>query len=675
MLLTGVLGFAQDEPTSTKKLLKTAKELIKVGDYYTASDYLDLVLQDEPENYVVMEMLAASYLASRDYKMAKETYKRLYEEAPLAYPKAQLEYALTLINEGNYDEAKDLLKSFRKKYKGSDKSAVKRIIKKGYLPGIAVAQQKMKFPLDVTITHLDKSINKAYTECSPIAIGDSVLVFSSMKSDTLVYINPKDKEAKPFVAQFYYAIYDGSNWAGQGEWKEGNFNEEEKYTGNGTFSRDKKRFVFTKCIDLPDGRVQCKLFESKNEGGVWTPAVELNEKVNLKDYTATQPTFGYDEKKKRDVLYFVSDREEGSLGGLDIWFTIFDRKKSKDWMSPVNLKRKVNSTGDDMTPFYDLETGVMYFSSNGLPGLGGLDIHQVKGSMKKWDKSTNMGYPINSSVDDLYFIPSKSREGGFFTSNREGGTALKNPTCCDDLYAFKWDNIVRLGVDGIVLDIKDESKKPQRDAVVSLYSIQDSSNEEVLVKSDSTNDGNGRYFINLVPNTRYKLVAYKKGYFTGFTEISTVGLTVSDTLEASPILIDLIPPKDSAIAITNMYFEFGKSEVNKASKKHLETVLVKQLKENPSIIIEIGAHTDDVGSELYNMQLSQKRAESIVNFLAENGISKKRMIAKGYGETAPIALNKLADGADNPDGRAKNRRTEFKVLTELSDEALYEIEE
>lgn len=675
LLAFGCMVFAQEQPMSSKKLLKQAKQLMKVGDYYTASDFLDQVLQDEPENYVVMDMLAEAYVLSRDYENAKKTYKRLYEEAPLAYPKAQFNYALALINEGRYDEAKDLLKTFSKKYKGSDKTVYKRAIKKGYLPGIDLASQLMKKPLEVKINHLDKSINKAYTECSPMAIGDSVLVFSSMKSDTIVYIDPKDKDAKPFVAQFYYAIYDGKNWAGQGEWKEGNFNEPEMYTGNGAFSRDKKRFVFTKCVDMPDGKVQCKLYQSINQGGAWLHAEELNEFINLPGFTATQPTFGYDEKKKRDVLYFVSDREEGGLGGLDVWYSVFDRKKSKDWTAPKNLKRKVNSASDDMTPFYDLETGQLYFSSAGRPGLGGLDIYSVKGSMKKWSKAQNVGYPINSSADDLYYVPSMSREGGFFTSNREGGTALKNPTCCDDLYYFKWRNIVRLAVDGIALDATDSTKTPIKDVTVSLYSIQDSTNEEVLVKSDSTDGKTGLYFLNLLPNTRYKLVGYKKGYFTGQTTISTVGLTVSDTLRASDIMMKLIPPKDSAIAITSMYFEFGKTEVNKASKDHLREVLVKQLKDNPSIIIEIGAHTDDVGSELYNMQLSQKRADNIVAFLVDNGISKKRLIAKGYGETLPIAPNKLDDGSDNPEGRAKNRRTEFRVLTELSDEALYDLEE
>ena len=181
---------------------------------------------------------------------------------------------------------------------------------------------------------------------------------------------------------------------------------------------------------------------------------------------------------QREIVYFVSDREEGAKGGLDIWYTYFDARK-KVWKEAANCKTKINTVGNEMAPYYDLESGTMYFSSDNWPGIGGFDVFKSVGMMKKWSgKPVNMRFPVNSGADDLYYVLDASGESGFMSSNRTGGFTLKNPTCCDDIYAFKWINVIRVFTKGIVRDQDDSTNMPLTDAVVSLYMI-DESGEEV----------------------------------------------------------------------------------------------------------------------------------------------------------------------------------------------------
>jgi outer membrane protein OmpA-like peptidoglycan-associated protein len=229
--------------------------------------------------------------------------------------------------------------------------------------------------------------------------------------------------------------------------------------------------------------------------------------------------------------------------------------------------------------------------------------------------------------------------------------------------------------EGIVVDEADETETPLTDAVVSLYLEDPETGEEVLIKTDTTIQNDLDYIFKLQPHKRYKISAYKKGYFTGFTKVSTKGIMKSDTMRAANILLKKIPPKDSTITIKNIYYEFDKADVTESSKDTLEKNLLGFLKDNPTIVIEIGAHTDSKGSELYNMQLSQKRAESVVQYLVDKGIMEKRLIPVGYGESKPIAKNKNEDGSDNVEGREKNRRTEFKVMNELPENLVIDYEE
>ncbi|HIF14481.1 MAG TPA: hypothetical protein EYQ86_03820, partial [Bacteroidetes bacterium] len=504
--------FAQDveKPQKPKKLLKNAEKYMKSGDVYSAIDnYVDYVDMIE-DDYVIAYRLGEAYLLARDYKNAEKTFKRIFDADPDNYRKAQYFHSIcmmhtattdidkrysdmeqgereTLFQEaiGKYEEAKKSLKVFSKKYRGSDKSEYKKKVKMQML-GCDLAIRKLSKPEPMIKEHLDTNINRAYTDMSPLPVGKNKLIFSSMRSDTIVYVDTKDTEAEPFTAKLYVAVKEDSSWKFKGEF-DNVFNEPEMYVGNGVFSRDKSRFYYSKCQENDEGRILCDIWFSEKDSGKWQEPQALSTNVNTKKYTETQPAIGYDPRKKREVLYFVSDREEGSRGGFDIWYTYFDKKKTNDWVTPLNCKTKINSIGNEMTPSYDMESNTMYFSSDFWPGMGGLDVFKSQGGMKRWSgKPVNIGFPLNSGADDLYYVLDQSGESGYFSSNRTGGYALKNPTCCDDIYYFRWLNLIRVFTEGIVVDEADETETPLRDAVVSLYLEDPETGEEVLIKTDTT---------------------------------------------------------------------------------------------------------------------------------------------------------------------------------------------
>lgn len=655
------VGYAQKEKTA-KQYKKEAEKLVDQGDLYTAVDRYKEACKLEPEEMSYAYRLGELLLMTRDFNAALEEFEKVAEKDPYAFPKAQYFYAVCLIRAGNYDQAVEQLKVFKKKYKGDDKSDYRKKVKND-LKSCEQAKAMIAKPKETKINHMG-DINRAYTESGPIPLGDTAMIFSSMPYDSMYWIDPQNENEVPFHAKLYTAALRNGEWVNTGEYQEGPYNEEGVFVGNGSFSRDGKRFYYSRCEEQEDGYIKCKIYESKLIGKEWQPGKPLNEEINHPDFTTTQPTMGWDPIKNRDVIYFVSDRDDlRGMGGLDIYYSVFDNRKTKDWKKPRNLKRNVNSVGDDMTPFYDMESGVLYFASDGWPGMGGLDIQMSKGAMKKWDKATNIGYPINTGADELYYVLNESGEGGFFTSNREGGTELHNPTCCDDLYSFENLNIIRILVKGKVVDKDDPNEKPVPNAVISLYISQDDGTD-VLIRTDTTSRENLGYALKLQEGNRYKITAYKKGYFTGETTFSTIGFAKSDTVNLNDILIEKLPEKEEGITL-KVLFDFNSSALNEDSKKSLDEALISKLRANPSLIVEVGAHTDNVGSELANRSLSQQRAQSIVEYCTSQGINPKRLISKGYGESDPVAPNTNADGSDNPEGRAKNRRVEFKVLSDV----------
>jgi outer membrane protein OmpA-like peptidoglycan-associated protein len=362
--------------------------------------------------------------------------------------------------------------------------------------------------------------------------------------------------------------------------------------------------------------------------------------------------------KQGDVLYWVSNRTNGE-GGLDIWFSLID--KTGKYGNAQNCGRKINTAGNEGTPFYDPKTGTLYFSSEGQIGLGGYDIFKTRGSQKKWEAAANIGYPENSSVDDMYFTLDDNGYTGYLVSNRVGSISVKSKTCCDDIWRVEYPKKVLYAVRGNVYD--QDTRELVTGAKVLFLDDQQKQIGQAVSSKDTL------YFWGTRPQKVYSLKATKEGYFTGSATFSVTQKDNDDTLRVD-LFMKKIPHEP--VRIRNIFYDFDKASLRSESHAPLDT-LYGVLQDNPAIIIEIGANTDSKGNDDYNLKLSQARAQSVVDHLLQKGIPQDRLQAKGYGETNPIAPNTLPNGKDNPEGRQLNRRTEFRIIGEIpGKELIYE---
>ena len=649
---SGIQGSGEGGGLSWKNKLKIADKFYEQGFFYDASHYYEEVLNDQPENVDVKYKLAESYFYSRDFKMANQNYKLVMEQNKELYPFSHFKYALTLKLNGKYEEAKKAFEDFTKSYRAFDAPLYKKIVK-NEIAGCDYALEAMEKPLNVVIVHMGSEVNAAYTEASPMPVGDDKLIYSSLRTDTI--IRAEDLEGKVARFKLYQSTKEGKKW-GRGEPLPESVNSPKMDVANGVFSPDGSKFFYTQCEPNDVGNLICAIYVSDFKNGEWSKGEKLNDEINLPDFNNTHPAVAYEKRRKSLILYFVSDRPGGE-GGRDIWYSEISAKG--DYKKPRNVGRKINTVGNEITPFFNAGSRVLSFSSDGHPSMGGYDVFYSSGKMRKWTKPENAGYPINSRVDDMYFVADANEEGGYFVSNRVGTIALKSETCCDDIFRYSWDRdlIPKFAVDKFAHDADDATKTPLTDYDVKLYQVDQDSSVILIDEKHITTEA--EYFFVLKHNKNYKIEAAKEGYFPNEEWASTMGLTKSDTLHR------WIPLKklelNKIIVLKDIYYDFDKATLRPESNRTLRK-LVHILSINPSIVVELGAHTDSKGEEAYNKRLSQRRAESVVKYLKKHGIPKDRLVAKGYGEGTPIVANTNPDGSDNPEGRQMNRRTEIKVI-------------
>lgn len=695
-----VASVAQDQnlsALSAGKLKNFGKNSVRMGDTYSAIEYYEAYLGQKPNDMEICFQLAELYRAARNYEKALESYKKVASsEDANKYPLANLYLANMLKVQKRYDEAYDTYRKFRKECGDNEDLADKKKLAQVQMESCLSAQRLLDSALVVWIIPVDTSINKASVEFSPMFINDSVFIYASLKSDTaVVSIIDEDATGKPTgpARQFYMGKRTGATWKNVGIWSEGDFNAAGVNTGNGAYSPDRQRFYFTRCDKIHKGKILCNIYQSQRKEGQWSAPEALPEIINLPKFTSTQPAVGTDSKTGREVLYFVSDREEGR-GGLDIWYTMYDARK-KAWNNPKNCGSAINTGGDEVTPFIDQMTRTLYFSSNGHGTIAEMDIFRALGENSKWLDAENVGYPINSPYDDFYYVASPNKEDGFFVSNRPTSSNKTHSTCCDDIYAFKYNEVVKVVTTGMTFAIVDDDIRdlfedkfntkletndkvadtsgmaPAEGTVVSLFMIDKKNMDLVYITSDTT-DAKGKYYFPLEPEKEYALEFQNYGHFNKKIKVSTMGITQSDTIVNEPVGINLIPKQP--LVVSNLYYDFNSADLSQAAKKSLEESILVVMTQAPEIVVEISSHTDSKGDDDYNKKLSQKRAESVVQYLIKKGIDPKRLYAKGYGEEKPIAKNENPDGSDNTAGREKNRRTEFKIIGSLEQysEIIYE---
>lgn len=425
------------------------------------------------------------------------------------------------------------------------------------------------------------------------------------------------------------------------------------------FSKDLKEIYFIRCNSDEKSNQYCYLYYSAYNNEHWNDPVRINifpDSVNVFDPHLS---------KDGNILLISSDAP-GGFGGTDLYLV---NKVDTGWGMPVNLGGEINTPGSERFPWLD-EKYNLYFSSNGLPGMGGLDIFKASRIKNAFRDPVNLKYPINSGADDFAFWIDKYKpannddsilSSGYFTSSRNGGLGS------DDVYRFeeKWTNLYVLN--GKTLEKNYENPENPDSKVNGLKSLPkvrlDLQTAEGKPVSHVFSDTSGRFVFRLEPESDYKISAGKNGYFNNNVTVSTKGKRSMDSVYIylyTEIELDKIFTQKMMV-IPNIYYDYDKATLRPESKLVLDSI-TRFFSDNPDLTIEIGSHTDSRGSDEYNQKLSQARAQSVVDYLIEKQIPKERLIAKGYGESAPV--NNCRNGVTcSEEDHQKNRRTTFRVAS------------
>lgn len=682
-LVSCTLFGQQDLRLSPIQLKENGELSLQRGDYFSAVDFLFQYHSINPSDIDACYKLAEAYRKSNDYEQAKQFYSKSYQVEPKKYDNALFYFALMLKYMGAYFAAADHFNRY-----------ITEHIDQAKQPLYQRAQLELKgcrMALDINfeeaenraiISSLNTSINKPFIELSPVYIDSVTMMYSSYPFDSVKYYkNNLDSIPK---RRFFKAQKYANNWEGY-ESKDV-FNDPNFHVGNGVFSKDKMRFYFTKCSLEESGNYACRIFFSKQNSGIWSIPIELPENINYPEYTTTQPSI-QSLSETKDLLYFVSNRNDG-FGGQDIWFSEYDFINLKA-SEAINLGPNINTPLDEITPHYQEASKTLYFSSNGQVSLGGFDIFKTSGERASWSPIENIGPPFNTNFDDLYFVPRTSTaEDGFLVSNRDGTNPLRNKNCCDDVFAFKVQEEIKIIYEGKlynasyverILEMEDDEAKNNLIADESKYIIPHqkivmytfSANGSLIPIDSTTTDHKGLFNFKISRNKKYKFIVERDGFFNKHHTFNTRDIVGTVMREHIGMIEMTLEP----IIIKNIYYPFDEWYLTQEAKTIIDTTVYEVLFENPKLIIELSSHTDHFGTDNYNENLSQKRAESVVKYLIYKKIDPKRLRAKGYGEHRPIAPNTYTDGSDNPDGRQRNRRTEFRIIGKLVNDKVVIYEE
>jgi len=529
LLLLSLCSFtiAQEVPQKNwKKLIADAIEFERYGDIYRAALYFQAAYDQNKDRKDLAYVAGNYFLETREYSKAiksLEEVKNIPSDSIIV--KAGYKYAYCLKMLGRYAEAKDAFSQFLKSYKGEDYNKVKENIEIELL-GCEYGLKSDEYTnRNISVFYLDNGINTNKTEFGPITQNDSVLFFSSTSSGTAkIYKTVRDSDgawSKPSLSPIF------------------NNKIEKTHYGNGSFSADGKRFYFTQCEVVENGQTRCQIYMMKVEGNKWSNPKKLPESVNEPNSNNTHPNLTVVDGE--EILYFSSDRK-GGKGGLDIWFSSRPlNSKELNFSEAKNLGLNVNSWKNEITPFYHNSTGTLFFSSNGRNSAGGFDVFKVLGDRSKWELPQNMGFPINSSYDDLYYVLGNSRESGFLISNRVFDNK-KFSTADDDIFYFQEEK-KQLLLFGAVYSEKDPAKTPLREINLKVFEINNGIEELVYDKIYSPAI---EYKVSLDAGKEYLLEVTASGFNKHTETISTANV---QSVESKQLNIALKLPSEAVVKV------------------------------------------------------------------------------------------------------------------------------
>ncbi|MFN6945551.1 MAG: OmpA family protein [Cytophagaceae bacterium] len=441
---------------SPEKKSRLADELMAKKSFYNSVDYLKDLVDEHPTNKKYVFQLGQAYFFSRDYLNAEVWLEKTVKMDGISVSKALFWYAETLKYNGKYEQAKEMFDKFAKsKYREERGERFKRFAENEVI-SCQFAIDNFEKENGALIEHTGPEINSKYSEFAPVILDDTIMFFATLRADTVLVVEPED--INPHRVRLNKSVWSGDAWQPASELPS-TINSKFDNAANGVFSLDRSKFYFTRCTPDRSYRMTCALWVSEYHDGKFQKPEKLPAKINRKGCTTTQPAIGKAQvgRVELEVLYFVSDRK-GGYGGRDIWLSVIDSKGR--FRNPQNLGKVINTMRDEISPYYDVNTNTLYFSSNFHPGFGGFDIFSAVGQLNRVDLPENIGRPLNSRVDDTYMIYNSEKRKGYFVSNRPEGYHLTSETCCDDIYSYEYLNPYILQVEAKVKGDTTDAAKP-----------------------------------------------------------------------------------------------------------------------------------------------------------------------------------------------------------------------
>ena len=627
-------------------MIEMAENRYAAQDYYRALEWYEKAYKEQRHPQLARKIAETNFFL-RDYRKAESWYKRLLRrDKENNYIADRFNYGRSLKMQGKNEQAYEEFLTVANN--SSDTELIAKC--KLEIDGIILADQ-LEENFEIVVKNAGKAVNSHYGEFSPVADPEGNLYFGSFNRKELIELDDVegDYHAKIYIAQ------GRENEKGYRKPKALNtlINRDGFHTANVALTPDGQTMFITRIMTDGSQMSESMIYMAKKGNKGWGAAQALSG-VNG-DWIVKQPFPG--ELYGNPVLFFVSNMP-GGMGGWDIYYS--EKKSDTEYSEPVNLGEGINTAADEITPFYS--DGTLYFSSEGYPSLGGLDVYKSTWNGSNWSQPENMGKGINTAQDDFYYNIDEASGNGFIVSNRLGTTtkSLKSKTCCDDIFTVEKRQLLL----DLVATVFDEQGKALTGATVKLIEIV--RNQEGTSESKTSQKGNTFKFA-LDQDKAYKAMATRPGYFPEEIEFNTVGKVADYTynrkfnLKKKPVEPDVeIVTINEPIRLNNIYYDFDDDKILPDAEKDLR-VLYDLLKEHKDMVIELSSHTDARGNDSYNQNLSERRAISAKRWLVNKGVDPERVQAVGYGEE--FILNECENGVRCTDEQHRfNRRTEFKIL-------------
>lgn len=599
LIISGILLF-NILAAQTLTPLQKADSSFKNKEYYNAIQLYNKALKKVPDTIArfIYFQLGECYRFGNNYTEAKNWYDKAINSGYIN-PIVNLNIGEMLILAGDYTLAKTYIEKYINLFPNDE---IAKIRLESCNLGLKGQKEKPLFEVKD-----EQELNSTVSDYGIAYFKKDKVIFASTRMEG-------SEKIDAYTSQGFSDMFESTYDAQKGQWGKPtklqgtintSFNE-----GTFTFDSTKNYGYYTQCNGTKGKLHQCNImYAHYNEASNTWEASKLFD-FNSQSFRIQQPCLTANGK----TMYFSSDMP-GGFGGADLY--VIRKISDSVWGKPENLGPEINSIGNEGFPFISGDTLLIY-ASDGKPGFGGLDLFKSSIKNGKFSKPVNMMPPINSSSDDFNLVFKGSKDHGFFCSNRPGGIGD------DDIYAYDLIPVI-LTVKG---NVKDKASNKNLEQAIVIFKGSDGSIDSIATTAD------GNYiFSNLKANVNYVIKATKVRYLNDSKTLNIGNELYSKTYDRSLGLdldFALIRMTRDEIKIDNIYYDYDKWDLREDSKKELDK-LINILKETPEVNVQISAHTDERGAKDYNIDLSQKRAQSVVDYLISGGISTKRLTAKGYG--------------------------------------------